>query len=379
MLVSALASFGHAQLYLNLETGEFSMERKAPLVVAEHEESPDHERQPVLDHGHDAEDWRYLEEERLLAERGKHFREVHHPRETVDFGSHQDEHRHWYPEDQTYHPREASEEMVYHGYHSEYRHPRHLDDRHHLEYRMPHYHEGEEYSYHHSMSNAMKPGKDSPSNSKKASEQNENVLDDDDPAICFVKAYARKPLGTPSKQQANGLDYWYDDDEDEYDYEPDEYYDYGNHFNYEDYSDSEDYYDEDEYTSGDSGDSSDDEDETSSEDEGYGYYGFDDELWNEKDSHYKHHRPQAQYFDLAANQEAPPTPTPAPAGGSDSEDSQDSAESEDDSDSSDANAYRRRRHPAPAHGHGRDGRTTHRHPTTGHQQPTRHAQPHPHP
>lgn len=28
----------------------------------------------------------------------------------------------------------------------------------------------------------------------------DNVLDDDDPAICFVKAYARKPLGEPKKQ-----------------------------------------------------------------------------------------------------------------------------------------------------------------------------------
>ena len=41
----------------------------------------------------------------------------------------------------------------------------------------------------------------------------ENVLDDEDPAICFVKAYARKPLGMPAQNliPSNGMDYWYDD------------------------------------------------------------------------------------------------------------------------------------------------------------------------
>jgi len=40
----------------------------------------------------------------------------------------------------------------------------------------------------------------------------DNVLDDDDPSICFVKAYARKPLSTKKGgQKANAMDYWYDD------------------------------------------------------------------------------------------------------------------------------------------------------------------------
>ena len=61
----------------------------------------------------------------------------------------------------------------------------------------------------------------------------DNVLEDEDPAICFVKAYARKPLGAPKKTVANSmdlhdywygtyegypsnaLDYWYDDYDDE--------------------------------------------------------------------------------------------------------------------------------------------------------------------
>ncbi len=72
----------------------------------------------------------------------------------------------------------------------------------------------------------------------------ENVLEDEDPAICFVKAYARKPMGMPttskSNQKANSLhhprsDYYYDgEDEDEYD----PHYD-GDNF---DFSDSDDEY-----------------------------------------------------------------------------------------------------------------------------------------
>jgi hypothetical protein len=83
----------------------------------------------------------------------------------------------------------------------------------------------------------------------------DNVLEDKDPAICFVKAYARKPLGVPIKksgQATNAMDRdweddWYDDDE------------YDNYGEYDDFSDSEDYYDEE-------GDSS-EEDEDSSEDD----------------------------------------------------------------------------------------------------------------
>ena len=90
----------------------------------------------------------------------------------------------------------------------------------------------------------------------------DNVLDDDDPAICFVKAYARKPLGMPHKNVAsNSLDYWWGEDEDEseddYDYE-DNYMD-----DYDDYSDSDDYYygGDDEYTSEEESSEEDDEDD----------------------------------------------------------------------------------------------------------------------
>jgi len=95
----------------------------------------------------------------------------------------------------------------------------------------------------------------------------DNVLEDEDPAICFVKAYARKPLGAPTKHMANSiplddywldtyegyrsnaLDYWYDDYENDFD--DDEYDDYDNYGLYDDYSDSEgDYFgdEDDEYS-----------------------------------------------------------------------------------------------------------------------------------
>ena len=69
------------------------------------------------------------------------------------------------------------------------------------------------------------------------------MLEDEDPAICFVKAYARKPLGAPHKNVAsNSMDrYWYDeeDEENSEDFEDDNYMD-----NYDEFSDSEDYYGE---------------------------------------------------------------------------------------------------------------------------------------
>lgn len=101
----------------------------------------------------------------------------------------------------------------------------------------------------------------------------ENVLEDEDPAICFVKAYARKPMGLPSttskpQQKANSMhhprsDYYYgDEDEDEYDphYEGDDF----------DFSDSgNEYYEENEQSSEEDGVSSEnaESEETSSEEE----------------------------------------------------------------------------------------------------------------
>ena len=187
----------------------------------------------------------------------------------------------------------------------------------------------------------------------------ENVLDDEDPAICFVKAYARKPLGAPSENAipSNALD-WFDEDDDDYydDYD----YDGG-------YSDSEGYYDEEEEdNSMDDEEETSDEDEDSEEDDYDDEYDFGDDLWSDR---HRHHYPEhAQFFDLA-NQGAP---TPAPAGGSDSEDSQDSEEDDSQESSDDANAYmphrRSRRRRGQGQGRGLDGRRTRRHPTGGRRQ-----------
>jgi len=67
-------------------------------------------------------------------------------------------------------------------------------------------------------------------------EAKDNLMEEEDPTICFVKAYARKPLGEPKKKTpaANSL---------HRDYYDDEYEGYGDE--YDDYSDSE-YYDEEE-------------------------------------------------------------------------------------------------------------------------------------
>lgn len=107
------------------------------------------------------------------------------------------------------------------------------------------------------------------------------MLEDEDPAICFVKAYARKPLGAPKKTVANTMDlddYWYGDyqgfpanslrdwydDYEDYDDEDDYDDEYDNYGLYDDYSDSEgDYYDDEdgEYTE------EDESEETSSEED----------------------------------------------------------------------------------------------------------------
>ena len=76
-------------------------------------------------------------------------------------------------------------------------------------------------------------------------------MSDEDPAICFVKAYARKPLGMPTKkrgQHSNSMrDYWYDDEDDEEDFDNDLYDDDDDDF----YTDSEEeFYDTEDESSG---------------------------------------------------------------------------------------------------------------------------------
>ena len=135
---------------------------------------------------------------------------MHHPHEAFDFGSELD----------TEHHRYRTEESYYN----------------------PHQ---EEFYY----SNGM------PTENKGAFD---NVLEDNDPAICFVKAYARKPLGVPVKkstQASNAMDRDWEDD-----WYDDEYDNYGD---YSDFSDSEgDYYDEEDNSS-----DEDENDEDSSEDD----------------------------------------------------------------------------------------------------------------
>ena len=65
MLVTALlaASGARAQLYFNLETNEFSSERKPKVNPSEEDSLPHHHHHvPFMTRDHDAEDWRYLEE-----------------------------------------------------------------------------------------------------------------------------------------------------------------------------------------------------------------------------------------------------------------------------------------------------------------------------
>ena len=165
-----------------------------------------------------------------------------------------------------YHPREASERFLYDQF-AHYPHD--------FGFRGDH-HRGEHHGYHHqryqhhpyshdvdyyqnNLNNSLgkkrgakqpnkksKPAANSQedNNKKPVVTSTDNVLEDEDPAICFVKAYARKPLGVPHKNVAsNSMDrYWYDDDEDEEnseDFEDDNYMD-----NYDEFSDSEDYYGE---------------------------------------------------------------------------------------------------------------------------------------
>ena len=118
----------------------------------------------------------------LRDEKVKHFQEVHNPHEDLDFGM-------------------RGEPLT----------------RHHDEHEYYRWHLGHPlYDGHYS--NGMKPRAPSQNSEEKNMASMDNVLEDDDPAICFVKAYARKPLGAPKKNvvPANGID-WYENGEDWYD------------------------------------------------------------------------------------------------------------------------------------------------------------------
>ena len=186
----------------------------------------------------------------------------------------------------------------------------------------------------------------------------DNVLEDKDPAICFVKAYARKPLGVPVKKStkaSNAMDSDWEDD-----WYGDEYDNYGD---YDDFSDSEgDYYDDEDNSSVENDEDS-SEDDSSEEDSSANEFDYDFDAWA--------HHPHAQYFDLAKNQQGAPTPAPSsPAVSSETEESSELETSEEET-----NAYnqpmrrRRRRQPAQARGRGRGGRRSGRHPTAGEELP----------
>ena len=300
----------------------------------DHDEDLHHQRAHELDHSFDYDDRdKYLEEERILREGHKIMKEVHHPYEDIDYGSYEDMHRHYYPRDTYDHPREFSDRTMHFPHH----------DRRYL-------HGGYYGGYY---SNGMPMNKDDRNGAP------DNVLDDDDPAICFVKAYARKPLGLPKVQpggqKSNHMDYYNDDDE----WFDDE--DYDNYGDYDDYSNSEDeyYYDEEDNSSEDNEEeSSEEEEETSSEEEESDDanqfdaldFNMTDDHWD-SDRHYGAYKHHPQYFDLTNQEGGQPSP-------SDSE--EDSQESSEEESSDDANAYGRRRHRAPAHGAHR--RAAHPHP-----------------
>jgi len=71
LLVTALAGFANAKFYYSLEDNQFHL-KEMPLAESAHENIMEHYSPEVLDHHHDNEDHRYLDEERLLREH-KHF------------------------------------------------------------------------------------------------------------------------------------------------------------------------------------------------------------------------------------------------------------------------------------------------------------------
>ena len=105
LLVTALAGYSNGQAYLHLE--QESIDNRA---FRDHDDKR-HEREGVyeLDHAYDREYMRYQDHDEQIMEHHAHFKEVHHPHEDVDFGSHEDQHRHYVPADDRYHPREAAD------------------------------------------------------------------------------------------------------------------------------------------------------------------------------------------------------------------------------------------------------------------------------
>lgn len=289
---------------------------------AYNQKSNGHYMHKDLDHTYDGEYMRYEDRDEEIMKHHAHFKEVENPHEDVEYSptSHEDQHRHHFPSEDRYYPGE-----------------------------LPGSYETRYYS------------NDLPFNALEkdnSQTQYDNVLEDEDPAICFVKAYARKPLGVPKKTVANSMDldnYWYGDyegfpsnrlDWNRYDYnnyddygdydDEDDYYgdEFDNYGMYDDgFSDSEgDYYDEDNQGGySDEDDSEEEDEETSSEEDDSGRDGFDlsfdDDMW-ENESRYPQH---AQYFDLAANQEAPqskPSPSATDSEESDEDEDEESSENE---------------------------------------------------
>ena len=116
LVVTALAAGQcHGQSYLHLEqepVDNRALRRGTIFEPRLHDEEYrlEHEVHHELDHSYDGEAMRYVDRDvETMAHRHPHFREVHHPHEDVDFGSHEDMHRHYHPADDRYHPREAAD------------------------------------------------------------------------------------------------------------------------------------------------------------------------------------------------------------------------------------------------------------------------------
>ena len=155
----------HKRLVPKEKFEDVEKEREVHDLIFEHQVIPE------LDHYFDTSDRRYNEEEMELAHH-KVFKEVHHPIDEYDFGTFQDVHKHRYPSDYWEYPHHAAAD---HYLRPDYEH-------------VPYPHQ----PYHHEYSQNTVPLKA------------ENKLEGaEDAAICFVKAYARKPLGHPKENMKN--------------------------------------------------------------------------------------------------------------------------------------------------------------------------------
>ena len=176
----------------SLEDDQFHLKEDHHAVPIEHHLAE------VLDHHYDAEDRHYLEEERLLEEK-KVFQEVHDPQEAYDFGSEMDTHQHEWHTDEPHHQHTQYANASIPLKRSPPQKP--------VESPHSHLKPKEEPAKKPTtpVKPTIKPAKEEkPTTPVKPIKEEEdgkgpydNVLEDDDPAICFVKAYARKPLSTP--------------------------------------------------------------------------------------------------------------------------------------------------------------------------------------